>query len=156
MNCKSVQTYLSAYLDGELGGQESLRVREHLGGCVECRDEEQHLRSLKHILRGLPTYAPSAEFESRLVAHVMARPQSRSILSLRFNWRWAGGLVVATAIGAFLLIQATERRVPSAESIPMARGNRDSYDYARDQIFMAGNDPLSGSRFPIPISHDAK
>ncbi|MBC8065376.1 MAG: zf-HC2 domain-containing protein, partial [Chlorobia bacterium] len=45
MNCKSVQIYLSAYLDGELSGQECLQVREHLGGCKDCRAEEQQLRS---------------------------------------------------------------------------------------------------------------
>lgn len=155
MNCKSVQTYLSAYLDGELSGQECLLVRDHLSSCPDCRCEEQQYRSLKQMLRGLPTYDPSQGFEDRLVSHVMAKSQpNRS--GWNWNWRMASGLAAAAALAAFALIQATERRVPSANSIPLARQDREDFDIARDQLFMSGNDPLSGNRFAIPTVHDEK
>ncbi|MBC8063265.1 MAG: hypothetical protein H7Y17_00420 [Chlorobia bacterium] len=63
----------------------------------------------------------------------------------------AGGFAAAAAIAAFTLFQATERRVPAADTQPMVR--RDDLDMMRDQLFMAGNDPLSGNRFAVPTVH---
>ena len=154
MNCKSVQTYLSAYLDGELGGQESLELRDHLGQCSHCQAEEQQLRKLKQLLRGLPQYQPSTDFEDRLVANVFAKAERRPLFAFSFDWRVAGGLAAAAAICAFALFQLTERRVPSAGSqIPMVQRDRFDEEFTRDQLFMAGNDPLSGNRFAIPASY---
>ena len=102
MNCKSVQIYLSAYLDGELRGPESLQVREHLSACSECRAEELQLRALKQMLQGLPTYTPAQDFEDRLVANVMRRAEKRrSIFTFNLNWRVTGALVGAASIAAF-------------------------------------------------------
>lgn len=151
MNCKSVQLYLSAYLDGELSGQECLQVREHLCGCKDCREEEQQLRSLKHMLRGLPCYTPTQGFEDRLVSNVMRKSERRRVLAWNIDWRLAGGFAAAATIAAFALLQATERRVPAADTQPMVR--RDDLDMMRDQLFMAGNDPLSGNRFAVPTIH---
>jgi anti-sigma factor RsiW len=147
MNCKSVQTYLSAYLDGELAGPESLQVREHLGCCRECQTEEHQLRSLKSLLRSLPSFQPSAGFEDRLVATVISKREQVSLLSMRFNWRWLGGLAAASVLAVFAVIQATERRVPTSESHSMARMDPADLEMTRDQLFYSGNDPLSGSRF---------
>lgn len=148
MNCKSVQIYLSAYLDGELCGQECLQVREHLCGCADCRAEEQQLRSLKHMLRGLPNYNPSVGFEDRLVANVMSKSKRSSIFALNLNWRLASGLAAAAAIAGFGFFQLTERHVPSADSATsMAQLDPLERDMNRDQMFMAGNDPLSSNRF---------
>lgn len=157
MNCKSVQIYLSAYLDGELCGQECLQVREHLCGCAECRAEEQQLRSLKHMLRGLPNHSPSVGFEDRLVANVMSKSQRSSIFALNLNWRLASGLAAVSMIAAFGLFQLTERRVPSSDSAPsMAKLDAMESDLRGDQIFMAGNDPLSSNRFASYPSYGKK
>ena len=154
MNCKSVQTFLSAYMDGELCGHEGLAIREHLSACRECRAEEENLRMLKQLLRGLPSYQPSRDFEDRLVANVIQKAERRPLFTWNLDWRVAGGLAAAAAIAAFALFQLTERRVPSAESqIPMAQRDAFDRDFTRDQMFMAGNDPLSGNRFVIPASY---
>jgi predicted anti-sigma-YlaC factor YlaD len=154
MNCKSVQTYLSAYLDGELSGHECLQIRDHLCGCADCRSEETQLRSLKQMLRGLPTYTPSEGFEDRLVANVIRRTERRSIFTLGLDWRFASGLAGLAAIAAFALFKVTEPRMPNSDSTPTTaiRGKFDK-DYARDQLFLAGNDPLNGDRFAIPSSY---
>jgi predicted anti-sigma-YlaC factor YlaD len=156
MNCKSVQIYLSAYLDGELCGHECLQIREHLCGCRECREEELQLRSLKSMLRGLPTYAPTEGFEDRLVANVISRAERRSMLPWNLDWRVASGLAVAAAVAAFTLFQITERRMPDGThtETPVAKLNGIELDLAQDQWFMSSNDPLNGNRFPIPVAHD--
>jgi anti-sigma factor RsiW len=154
MNCKSVQVYLSAYLAGELCGQECLDLRNHLSACPSCRAEEQELRQLKQLLRSLPNYQPTDGFEDRLVAKVMEPAASRRGIDWNLDWRLAGGLAAAAAICAFALFQITERRVPTATTQdPMAKRDSIDLDFSRDQLFMAGNDPLSGNRFAIPASH---
>jgi predicted anti-sigma-YlaC factor YlaD len=153
MNCKSVQIYLSAYLDGELRGPESLQVREHLGACSECRAEEQQLRALKQMLQGLPTYTPAQDFEDRLVANVMRRTERRRrIFTFNLDWRLTGALVGAASVAAFGLFQITERNVPSPSSgEPTAVAKE--MDFSRDQMLMAGSDPLSGARYAVYPSY---
>ncbi len=154
MNCKSVQIYLSAYLDGELCGQECLQVRDHLSGCSDCRAEEQHLRSLKHLLRGLPNYRPSEGFEDRLVSTVMNRTERKSIFAFNLNWSMAAGVAAVSVLAAFGVFRLTDRSMSSAGSAePSARLNELERDIYHDQMFMAGNDPLSSNRFASFPTH---
>jgi anti-sigma factor RsiW len=72
MNCKTVQSHLSAYLDRELSGEEMLDIRAHLSECFVCCEEETELRSLKRLLGRLPAIEPSGDLEQRLLAVVGA------------------------------------------------------------------------------------
>lgn len=144
MNCKSVQNYLSAYLDGELCGHESLEVRQHLSDCYECSAEERQLRALKQMLQGLPTYHPQDGFEDRLIATVISKPARRPLFALNLDWRLATGLAAVSAIAAFAVVKVTERQVPSSDTSSIASRDPFEYDLARDQLFMAGHDPLGG------------
>jgi anti-sigma factor RsiW len=154
MNCKSVQNYLSAYLDGELSGSEGLAVREHLSQCHECESEARHLRTLKELLRGLPVYEPSEGFEERLVSNVVRKAERRNRifnLNLGFNWRLGAGFAVTAAIASLVVLQITERHVPRSE--PTNSNDGLALEIGRDQMFLAGNDPLSGARFAVPTSY---
>jgi anti-sigma factor RsiW len=147
MNCKSVQAYLSAYLDGELCGHESMAVRDHLNRCAECEMEERQLRSLKHLLQGLPSYQPAPGFEDRLVANVRSADRRRQF-GFRFDWRLAGGFAMASVL-VMVGVVMSDRRAPAASPDPgsIARMDSISLDMTRDQLFISGNDPLSGNRF---------
>jgi len=152
MNCKSVQTYLSAYLDGELSGRECLDVRDHLNHCASCGAEERQLRTLKQMLRGLPMYTPSEDFENRLVSHVVAKNEYRRVFKFRlgFDWRFVTGFVGAAALATVVMLRITEPQVPRAGSQP---NNGLAFEISRDQSFVAGNDPLSGAHYAVPISY---
>ena len=147
MNCKSVQAYLSAYLDGELCGHESIAVRDHLGRCTECRVEEQQLRALKHLLQGLPSYQPAPGFEDRLVENVR-NFEVRRRFSLRLDWKVASGFAMASALAALAMLRTTgQGPVASPDPKSIAKMDSISLDMTRDQLFISGNDPLSGNRF---------
>lgn len=153
MNCKSVQTYLSAYLDGELSGRECLDVRDHLNHCAECGAEERQLRTLKQMLRGLPMYTPSEDFENRLVSHVVAKQERRRVgkLNIGFDWRLVSGFAAAAALATLVMLRATEPQAP-----PSTKGGSNdgvALEISRDQFVAAGNDPLSGSHYAVPISY---
>lgn len=62
MNCVALQMHVGAYVDGELEPARSIDVEQHLGDCVNCRQEVSAQRNLKlqfaSALRG--TVAPEA------------------------------------------------------------------------------------------------
>ena len=153
MNCKSVQAYLSAYLDGELNGTERLDIRQHLHECSECQAEEQQLKVLKQMLRGLPTYTPSEDFEERLVKNVVqVQEQKRtSRFSLGLDWRFVAGFAATAALATFAMLQVTGR--PGPDTANATVNDTLASEIGRDQMFIAGNDPLSGNRFAVPTTY---
>lgn len=46
MNCEKCQALLSDYLDGVLGHRERAQMAAHLGGCAECAEVREELRSI--------------------------------------------------------------------------------------------------------------
>jgi len=117
--------------------------------------EERQLRTLKQMLRGLPIYAPSDDFENRLVANVARKTEHRQIFKLKlgFDWRLAAGFAATAALAMLVVVRVTERHVPRSEPT-----TQDGYaeEIRRDQMFAAGNDPLNGSRFAVPTSYEQR
>lgn len=74
MNCRKTASLLSAYMDGELTGAESLRVREHLRHCEACRAEHESLQDTKVLIARLQVADPRPEFEQRLLESVRGMP----------------------------------------------------------------------------------
>jgi len=63
VNCRKVNSLLSAYIDGELTGVEQLQVRRHLRDCACCHAEHESLLMTKRLLSGLRTKAPCRDLE---------------------------------------------------------------------------------------------
>lgn len=76
---------LSAYIDGELTGQEMLGLRDHLSRCRECRDEHYSLKTMKYLLSSLPEKEPRPEWVAYL-AESVARPAPSMSDRLRGQW----------------------------------------------------------------------
>jgi predicted anti-sigma-YlaC factor YlaD len=68
MNCRYVQSRLSAYLDFELSGDEQQLIRSHLEECIECSCEFESLRRTKQLLRQMPIVKPRTGPEQVLFA----------------------------------------------------------------------------------------
>jgi anti-sigma factor RsiW len=47
MNCEEVVSLLHPYTDGELDLVRHLQIEQHLQGCASCREQGQHLQSLR-------------------------------------------------------------------------------------------------------------
>jgi len=62
MNCRRAVSRLSAYLDGELTGQEMMLVRRHLSSCEACSTELAGIREVKMSLSELTPATPDDEF----------------------------------------------------------------------------------------------
>ena len=103
MNCRYVQSRLSAYLDFELSGDEQQLVRSHLEECIECSCEFESLRRTKQLLRQMPMVKPHTGPEQvllrvRQTQHLTVRPA----WGIRWHppraWQYAGGFALAAAI----------------------------------------------------------
>ncbi len=73
MECRHIQEYFSAYLDGELPATQQELVSRHLEGCPRCRGEYQAWQQLWAALAAEPGRAPDD-----LPARVLARLPGRS------------------------------------------------------------------------------
>lgn len=86
--CDFVRLHLAAFVDGELGGADVLRVVDHLGDCAACAAHVRELRTLGEALRaGAPPDEPLS-FGARASA-VLARRKADAAVS------WAGLLTRA-------------------------------------------------------------
>lgn len=139
MTCKNVQSFLSAYLDEELSGQEMLDIRAHLGECEDCSEELRTVECVKRMLGDAPVPEPGADFEDRLVASVLGHVEPKSE---KLSWLTLAGFAAASMAATFLAIQMfNQRSAKSAEPT-----DAQAYQFIqRDRALSASNDPLSGS-----------
>jgi hypothetical protein len=111
VSCERIRTQLTAYLDGELEGQDGSVVRGHLRECAACRQAASDEAALRDGLRSLPPVDPPpslwAGVQAQLAAAEVAdakRPAWRRALA---RWapsapRFAAGALVAAAAIAVL------------------------------------------------------
>ncbi|HUV04780.1 MAG TPA: zf-HC2 domain-containing protein [Armatimonadota bacterium] len=109
MNCRKVQSLISAYVDCELSGLEMLAVRQHLSDCGECTLEFESLLGVKKALGSLCAQRPTSDLANRICARLdqLSLPKGNLILAaLQANLtafparlRWAAaGLSVFTVL----------------------------------------------------------
>jgi predicted anti-sigma-YlaC factor YlaD len=94
MECQTVQTQLSAWLDGELSEANGAMLMAHLAKCEACREEWRQLTALDEALGRLA--APVPKGLASTVAAQIKRPRRRS------GWQsaaLAACLVLGIALG---------------------------------------------------------
>jgi anti-sigma factor RsiW len=103
MSCHHIQKRLSAYQDGEVGGEEKERIAAHLEACPACRSAYAELGQAWQMLETIPEIEASAGFERRLFARINAVPEPRSWW--RLPWvDWVYRAYPAPAIAAVVLL----------------------------------------------------
>jgi len=142
MNCRHIINKLSAYLDGELTGEEMLTIRRHISECESCATELASVRKTKMLLSKLRTAIPREE----LLGDIMLCLDHPSSSRLRSFWETHRSLLsnnfaragFATALCGLLLIALyanyTGTNNSSAEyngSQYMAMIDSNSYDFTR-------------------------
>jgi hypothetical protein len=100
MNCHEIGEILNDYIDGTLPEEDENRVRDHLGGCSSCRDEEAQLRLLVREAGALPRDIPPGrdlwpELESRLGKEEDVKTPGRRRAGPQW---WSRGVLAAAAI----------------------------------------------------------
>ena len=108
MNCKKIVSLLSAYVDGELPGNDMLIIRNHLSECESCAKEHASIRQTKHMLSRLKTASPRAELVGTIISNLDSAPQQglRSFFSYHIQPIKSSVLrtSLAAALGCVILI----------------------------------------------------
>jgi len=103
VDCTQVRAQLDAYDDGELDAVAARRLEEHLIGCPDCLQAEEHLSALRRAVRKHAAYHLAPEPLRERVASILdtlGRPHSRPAVTLR--WWQLGGFLGATATASAL------------------------------------------------------
>lgn len=116
-------TLLSAYVDGELVGDERARLEAHLPGCAECRGTLDAVRAAIADVAALPDVEMSAEQIARLDAGIARerlsfKPQRPRRRLTRIAW--AGGAAAASLIAVVMLMQNPDGRDALKSEAPAA------------------------------------
>lgn len=104
MNCRYIQSRLSAYIDSELTGFQQQAIRHHLQHCPECSKEHEQIKQTKRLVNYLrPVPAPTGA-EDRLMMLMWQQqqvgfttPRKRSFFDLfwvRFSWAAAAAVML--------------------------------------------------------------
>ncbi len=97
MTCQEFQRHLPAFVDGELGVEETLTVETHAGECPRCQGLTEHERRFRQLLRRQPRESAPAEFRARVLARCRQEARRRGLRT---------GLLVATPAAAAALVVA--------------------------------------------------
>ena len=148
MNCNSVQNLLSAYIDGELRGTDSIQVRDHLNHCDSCREEFSGLQAVHQMLRSVSNAPEPPEFlEEKLLTRAMM-PRKHALRGLAF------GSVAFALILAFVIPAVNTQSKASSED--RLRDLTIRRELAREQMVMAGSDPTSGAQLVHLSSYESR
>jgi len=107
MKCKEIKRKIVPYLDGELGKDESMRVREHLSKCRSCADEAENLNKAWQLFSNLSIPEIPDSFGEIVARRAVLRVERGSELSDKklSYWLRIGAVLAAAAgivIGVFL------------------------------------------------------
>ena len=101
MTCKTYQTELSAYLDGELPAARAARLEAHLRVCPHCQGELQELSGISRYIRAASQEARlSQHFDQRVLRSVTTYQLAQRTLRRRSLRR---PIVIATVVLLTLL-----------------------------------------------------
>jgi anti-sigma factor RsiW len=149
MNCKSVQTNISAYLDQELTRSEMLEIRAHIAGCETCQEEELSVLTLKSLLCEGPTVEPSADFEERLLLSVMGDRSPAAQQRQKISYWMLTSVAAAAMIFTLLILPSVHDNAQRKREVADQRSEVAS-EFVRNQMIEVSSDPLSGQPIISP------
>lgn len=128
MNCRRVQSFMSAYADSELPGIEMLAVRQHLSECTECRLEFESLLAIKRAFGGLHPKRPAPDLPSRIFQRLdqVSRPRHGQVLALLrrhltvFPTKLRLAAVGLSVFAMLLMLRSGQLSMTSYAYIPLA------------------------------------
>jgi len=144
MNCKAVQSRLSAFLDRELIGEELFELRAHLSNCDDCAAEETALRQLKQMLGGMSAPEPSPDLADRLCANVLKTRVEQPRFTLRTTVFSFASVAACSALATFVFF-SLRSEAPAVLPAAKAESQDVAFDIQRDQAYSMGLDATNGA-----------
>lgn len=122
MDCATVQTELSGWIDGELAQPRAGQIQEHAVHCLNCRKTLEALEGVGSRLAVLKAFGRD-EPPAGLTAGLMGMPAWWVALAVGRRWFPAGG-AVAVAVAGWLFLQNLSMPLSATVTIGQAREER--------------------------------
>ncbi|HYQ88428.1 MAG TPA: zf-HC2 domain-containing protein, partial [Candidatus Binatia bacterium] len=130
MNCRSVESLFSSYVEDEISQEERRHLEAHLMGCRRCSIALREVRATLSILsQGMPVVEPSAHFDEDVFARIRSgeglRPGVRELIlellsPLRLRPLYVAGAGVAAALVALALSPVGQGFMHPIPALPVA------------------------------------
>jgi anti-sigma factor RsiW len=109
--CEDVMRDLDAYVDRELDAGAASAVRDHLTGCIDCRQRVAEREALGRLVRSTPYYAAPDRLRARVSAQAMRSTTLRRVVPLA-----AAAMLLVSIGGGVALMRSTVSRAGRADS----------------------------------------
>jgi hypothetical protein len=143
MSCDKISEELSAYLDGELSGEEKEAVRAHLEGCADCRELLEKLRETAGAVKELPPVRAPKDLRDKVMASVAKESERRRVTWGRRLWPVAATILIAS----ILYLMDKDRRADEQPGQQVAMTERSAeqrgraQEYAQETYMKASPEP---------------
>ncbi len=140
--CKRIRDYLSQYFDGKLDTEESVRVREHIKACADCRRIIDEYAFISDALQQVEEIEPHKSAFNQIKRRIMMEEERE-----RKRWRFIEfsigtlGLVAAGVLLVILLHHSpsVDSQFEIAKNLEILRDmdliqNLDFYEYLADEF----------------------
>ena len=102
-DCKSINDYISALIDGELKGRKADKVKNHLEVCKRCRQEFEIVSALKPIAKKVRIEKAPLYLKSRIINSIEESEEKKSFIDIFSAWNLKP-VYTASAVAALLLL----------------------------------------------------
>lgn len=85
-DCKSVNLYISALIDGELKGRKADKVKSHIDACKRCRQEFEIVSALKPIAKKVRIEKAPLYLKSRIINSIEEFEEKKSFIDIFSAW----------------------------------------------------------------------
>ncbi|MGD8783652.1 MAG: zf-HC2 domain-containing protein [Thioalkalispiraceae bacterium] len=118
MNCAEAQNLLDAYLDQQLDAANSLRIEQHLKGCMYCAREFQEMQNLKQLIQdNIEPYSAPDELQINILNKLTDTQKIESDTNchqhkiLKYGLSFAASLLIAFFLGLSFYQHNQEERL---------------------------------------------
>jgi anti-sigma factor (TIGR02949 family) len=105
MRCEQVKGQLDAFVDRELDSDAAKAVRDHVGGCTNCRRRVTEREALGRLVRSVPYYSAPDRLRARVVTQSPRRQPTGSLVL----WAAAAVLILCAGAGVSLVLSTAGR-----------------------------------------------
>jgi anti-sigma factor RsiW len=101
LSCQTTQTFIHAYVDGELDLARSLELEQHMQECQVCASVYRNHTALRSAFKDSSLYHSAPARLQKRIRSSLRREANTEVSRRSFGWRW---LPVGVALGFVLLL----------------------------------------------------
>lgn len=102
-DCKSLNSSISALIDGELKGRKADKVKSHIDACKRCRQEFEIVSALKPIAKKVRIEKAPLYLKSRIINSIEESEEKKSFIDIFSAWNLKP-VYTFSAVAALLLL----------------------------------------------------